>query len=344
MRFQSPLSNLCDTLLQIRESAKQYQSTLISSEAATRAALIDPVLRALGWDIANTNMVEVERTIGKVRADYTLYDSSTSRIIVEAKCLGADLSNPIIVNSLPQYAFNFQVGDIFLTDGIRWLHYSNFQPTNFKPTRVIDISKDNTVHCAAYLVQTLDAAGYWPVEQTIDVISQRIDQLESQVATLQKLVSTIPTTPSAPATPSATSTANTSSSNAPSATNLAFVELSKVPDATGKRPTHLRLPDDTTISVKRWKDVLRECCKYALSNNPSIPIPLADKSARKVSLFSTLKPGKDVSYVTELYNGQDVFIYTNYDANNCIANSLHVLKHVPASAQKVAAAVVVTDQ
>jgi predicted type IV restriction endonuclease len=75
MRFQSPLSNLCDVLSQIKESARQYRNTLTSNEAATRAVLIDPVLRALGWDTANTNMVEVEKTLrAEVRADYVLYD------------------------------------------------------------------------------------------------------------------------------------------------------------------------------------------------------------------------------------------------------------------------------
>lgn len=54
MRIQSPLSNLCEVLRQINDSAAQYQATLKKNEAATRAVLIDPLLRALGWDIANT--------------------------------------------------------------------------------------------------------------------------------------------------------------------------------------------------------------------------------------------------------------------------------------------------
>jgi hypothetical protein len=67
MRFQSPLSNLCDVLIQIQDSANPYESTLTANEAATRAVLVDPVLRALGWDTANTNMVEVEKTLDQMR-------------------------------------------------------------------------------------------------------------------------------------------------------------------------------------------------------------------------------------------------------------------------------------
>ena len=68
-----------------------YRSTLKKNEAATRAVLIDPVLRSLGWDTANTYMVEVEKRMDSVRADYALYDSNSApQIIVEAKALGTD--------------------------------------------------------------------------------------------------------------------------------------------------------------------------------------------------------------------------------------------------------------
>ena len=86
MRFQSPLNNLCDILSQIKSSAKLYEKTLVKNEAATRAVLIDPILRALGWNTANTSMVEVEKTEGQmVRADYALKDKYDNvKIVVEA--------------------------------------------------------------------------------------------------------------------------------------------------------------------------------------------------------------------------------------------------------------------
>src|SRR6266545_55655 len=152
--FQSPLSNLCDVLNLIKDSAKQYQSTLTKNEASTRAVLIDPVLRALGWDTANTHMVQIEKTLGSVRADYALYDiNKDPKIIVEAKALGTNLVQQQLVMNLVTYAFHFQLNDVFMTDGLVWYHYSNFQPKNVTPTRVLDIVKDNPVEVAAYLVQ-----------------------------------------------------------------------------------------------------------------------------------------------------------------------------------------------
>lgn len=117
--FQSPLSNLCDVLNQIRDSAAQYQVILTKNEASTRAVLIDPILRALGWDTANTHMVEIEKINGKFRADYALYDSNREpRVIIEAKALGVQLASSEIIMSLVSYAFQFQLTNVFLTDGL----------------------------------------------------------------------------------------------------------------------------------------------------------------------------------------------------------------------------------
>jgi hypothetical protein len=101
MRIQSPLSNLSDVLTHIKESATRYQATLKKNEAATRAVLIDPVLRALGWDTANTYMVEVEKTLDQARVDYALYDkNATVHIIIDAKSLGVNLAQPSFILSL----------------------------------------------------------------------------------------------------------------------------------------------------------------------------------------------------------------------------------------------------
>jgi hypothetical protein len=53
----SPLASLYQVLQAVRASAQTHAELLRKSEAATRAALIDPVLRVLGWDTANVRMV-----------------------------------------------------------------------------------------------------------------------------------------------------------------------------------------------------------------------------------------------------------------------------------------------
>lgn len=341
MRIKSPLSNLSDAINQVKGSAAQYQQTLRRNEAATRAVLIDPILRALGWDTANTYMVEVEKSLAQTRVDYALYDHNADvKIIIEAKALGGNLHQQNIVMSLVTYAFTYGIQDIFLTDGLVWEHYTNFQPGNVA-SNIIDFSQDTPVDCAAYLVQRLDAAKFWPEEQTIDTVAQQVTQLESVVSTLQKefaqlKAEQLPTSASQPALQTVAPVTHSSAA----VTDHTFVELDSLSNVTKTRPSLCRLPDGSIIKVAVWKDVLRECCKYVLANNDHIPIPLPDRAGKKVSLFNTVKPATGISFVEHEYHGQHIYIYVNYDANNCVSNALHVLKYVPSSAIQIKVGVI----
>ena len=321
MKIRSPLANLTESLSQVLASAKLNMSTLQNNEAATRAVLVDPILQALGWNTGNPTMVEVEKTFLQARVDYALYDSNGDvKVIIEAKKLGADLNNQSILLSLVNYAFTSGVKDIFLTDGLLWSHFTGFEPGILSPSTVLDLRKDALVEIAAYLVHRLDAARYWPEEKDVDELSQQINQLESTIANLEKELNLIRfgNKPE--------EFINTQLSENVQAD---FVALEKIGSVTGTTPSRLRLPDSTVISVKYWSDILREICKFAMESNPLISLPLPDRSGKKVNLFDIVRPHKGISYVEVEYQGKPVFVYTNYDANNCIANSIHALRQVP---------------
>ncbi|RME55853.1 hypothetical protein D6779_11735 [Candidatus Parcubacteria bacterium] len=185
---------------------------------------------------------------------------------------------------------------------------------------MLNLAEDDPVTCAAYFVQHLDAARYWPIEQGIDVLSQRVDELENAVANLQKKLDNLS---------SATGVAAERVKTRQATKKIVFIPLDELEDIAGKKPTHFRLPDGQVLEINTWKDILRESCKFALEHNPSIPIPFPDRVGKKVSLFSHEKPAKKVSFVTEQYNGNKIYIYLNYDSHNCVANALYVLGQVP---------------
>lgn len=339
MRIQSPLSNLRDVLAQVRSSAISYKATLVSNEAATRAVLVDPVLRALGWDTSNTYMVEVEKTLNQTRADYALYDNGRCvKVIIEAKKLGDNLSHHD--TKLVQYAFTFQLASIFLTDGINWLHYTDFHPAHFAPTKVLNIAQDDLGEIAAYLVESLDAARLWPEDQNVDDLSQQVIQLQSDVATLQQELSLLKA-----ASPVATSTDFQPASELPAqkpAQNTAMVwtALDAIPANISLKPKKLRLPNGQEIPITTWKQILIEACKFSLASNPAIPVPLSDRSGRKVCLLNTTPLPKNISQLPLDYGAQTLFIYTHYDARNCISNALYILQQVPGAQKPFSPAVV----
>jgi len=337
MPIESPLATTLNAIRESLASAAAYRTTLEGNEWATRTVLIDPLLRVLGWDLANTYMVEVEKPLGKSKVDYALFNSNLEiAALIEAKSLGSDLSKEEAYDQVLTYAFKSGIPEVFLTDGLVWQHFSGFQPGNIRPTRILDLSNDDLVDVAAYLVQHIDAIRHWPEDQTLDALARDVAQLQSTVSTLQQRLDLLtmvplPTSPNPPV--------GTTPPSPPSPTEADFVLLSRLPSVTGRRPALLRLPDGQHLRVRLWKDVLLEACKYAMATNPAIPIPLADRAGRKVALFALSRPPQNISYVETTYNGKLLFIYTNYDANGCVANAEHILSHVPRNLQRVEPAI-----
>ena len=63
------------------------------SEAETQRGFIEPLFKALGWDIENREEVSLEETISKKRADYGFRINGAPQFYLEAKPLKADLEN-----------------------------------------------------------------------------------------------------------------------------------------------------------------------------------------------------------------------------------------------------------
>ena len=344
MAIESPLSNLCVILTQIKDSAALYQTTLVKNEAATRAVLVDPVLRALGWDTANTYMVEVEKQQSGVRLDYALYDNNNDvKVIVEAKSLGADLTKMDNVKQLMNYAMTFTPQGvshpgIFFTDGEIWHHFTNLMPGNLSPTATFSISKDDPTECAAYFVQHLDAAKFWPQGDTVDKLAQQVFQLTSDLSTVRQELTALrvqimvlgQTKPPAPQTKVRRAAGKSATPPiTPTTAPNRFMRLIQPINFTKTKPSRLKLPSGEIVEITFWREVLTECCKFALVANPNVPVPLPDKSGRKTALLSWLPPAiPSVSHIQETYQGKTLYIYTNYSANIAVANALHILSFV----------------
>ena len=163
------------------------------------------------------------------------------------------------------------------------------------------------------------------------MLSQRVDELENIISNLQKKVTEL--TPSAPNKVISQQVPNTTQPEE-------FIPLTELDEIAGKKPSQFRLPDGEIVEINTWKDILRESCKFTLAHNTSMQMPFPDRVGKKVSLFSLEKPANKVSFVTEQYNGQKIYIYLNYNSNNCVANALYILEKSPKDFRKVQPATV----
>jgi hypothetical protein len=84
------MSELSLVLDKVRAKIAQYQGKEIL-EQNTKTALIDPVLRALGWNVGNLEEVSQEYKHTPTTSnpvDYALFIEKEPKLFVEAKALG----------------------------------------------------------------------------------------------------------------------------------------------------------------------------------------------------------------------------------------------------------------
>ena len=91
------------------------------SEPATREMAVNPALNALGWDTFNPDEVAREYSVLDGRVDYCLRLRGRSRVFIEVKRTGTDLSEH--QQQLLRYAFQEGVDLGVLTDGLVWWLY-----------------------------------------------------------------------------------------------------------------------------------------------------------------------------------------------------------------------------
>ena len=105
----------------IRERLEQK---IFKSETAVRQAIVDPLLRNLGWPTDNTEVVFPEYPVGSGKVDYALCPpASTPRVFIEAKQVG---NIEGAEEQLFGYDSRLRVPIAVLTDGQQW-HF--FHPT-----------------------------------------------------------------------------------------------------------------------------------------------------------------------------------------------------------------------
>ena len=124
------LDDLYELIEKLQERIDVHAAALQKSEALTRYALIDPLLRGLGWDTGDPSQVLVEYRLPKGSqqgfADYALLlETGQPQIIVEAKSLNTPL--PDAAMQALSYCTALGFPYFTVTDGRHWELYETFR-------------------------------------------------------------------------------------------------------------------------------------------------------------------------------------------------------------------------
>jgi hypothetical protein len=121
--------DLAAVLAQARERVVRHRGSAIG-EQNTKATLIEPILRALGWDLEDLEEVrrEYRRRPADNPVDYALHLLRTPRLFVEAKGLDENLDDRRWASQIMGYAVVAGVQWVVLTNGDEYRIYNAHAP------------------------------------------------------------------------------------------------------------------------------------------------------------------------------------------------------------------------
>ncbi len=124
------MNDLALALTNVRARIAKFGGQTIGEEN-TKHALIEPVLRALGWDVGDLDEVRCEYKLKQADnpVDYALFVNGGLRLLVEAKALGENLSKS--AHQIMGYAGVAGIVEwIVLTDGNEYRIYNAYAPVH----------------------------------------------------------------------------------------------------------------------------------------------------------------------------------------------------------------------
>ncbi len=262
------LDDLYQVIEKLRERMEIHQDKLKQSEALTRNALVDPLLRALGWDTEDPALAMPEYKLGSGFADYALLNGGKPAIVIEAKKLGTLLYSA--AEQSVTYCVNDGIEYFVATDGRKWDVYETHRRVPLAEKKIVsfDITDSPASVC-------LDALALW--RRSVQNGSVRKAQ---EPVLEQKAIGLI--------------------------VEGNWIPLSKFqPEKGDPPPMAIRFPDQSTTEIKHWADIpqftadwlnrqgkLNETCipiqsgkRYILSGSPIHPNGADFIATRKAGQF-----------------------------------------------------------
>lgn len=234
------LDDLKETIETLRERIQAHRPYLEGNETRTRQVLIDPMLRALGWDVEDPNSVKLEYGIKRKWADYALMGSGRPIAVIEAKALGRALNDDEKMQAL-NYANMDGIDYMAVTNGDHWQMFDVFKRGQLDNRILMEfqLTRDEPYACA------LQALGLWrpnlasgkPQDVATPVMIEKLTRAES-ASTISK-----PSRGRKVAEP-------------PS--NSDWEPLTSLKVAKGQKPlpnTKIKFPNSSPKPIKNWIDI-----------------------------------------------------------------------------------------
>ena len=134
------VNEIASAVMAVSGRIRNHRPYVAGHETRTRMLLIDPLLCALGWDVLDPEVVQIEAPNEAGSPDYVLKIGGKPRVVVEAKALGK-LKVAATVAQVAAYIFqpSLRTATVaVLTDGVSWRVHDKGKLT--KATRIVKIT------------------------------------------------------------------------------------------------------------------------------------------------------------------------------------------------------------
>ncbi len=305
------LDDLVQTIETLQERIAKHAAELGRNEIRTRTVLIDPLLKALGWDVADPSVVSVEFEAGNGRADYGLLRGSNAPpvVLVEAKKLNEPLSSH--VGQLLTYALERGVPYGCLTDGNKWEVYDVFRmvPMEERIKLSVAISTSETAKAALAIL------GLWRK-------SLKDGSFEEAAEPLLETIET--PAPLPPALPSVVATLPTEASPPPSSLSPGWKRLTDG-SFTHTQPEVIRLPDGSAVDASSWAAAMRVIAEWLRREGKLTPALVATQLNGKAFISSDGKQLNGKSYSEPYKIADGIVLSMQMSADNHARNARTLL-------------------
>ena len=302
-----PLENLLILVKKLRGRIDSHGAAFRQNEMLTRYALIDPLLRELGWNTEDPDMVIPEYSSGRGRSDYALCEESKPVIMLEAKSLDTPLKDA--VEQVIKYCMYEGTKYSAVTDGRRWEIYEPHNPVHIDEKRIISFDlKDPSVINVCLKVLAL-----W-----------RPAVIADHIAAGQAPISSPPTEQPTP----------TESPPSRDLDEEGWEPLSEIdPKQKDQPPTGIIFSNDSRIEIDSWISILIEVARWLISNNildtSHCPIRVSDKANSTRYIVSTQPVHRNDQDFIEPYEMENLYhIEKNFNPEQIVKNTQTIIQYV----------------
>ena len=281
-----PLDSLLKLVETLRQRIDEHGNALRQSEALTRYALIDPLLRELGWDTSDPSQVVPEyRVPNNQMADYVLLANGAPSMVVESKKLDEPLRGGKALDQGILYCAHTRSGHFLLSDGRRWELY---EASSTEPKISFDLKGQSPAEaCLKALALWKPSVESGHVGPGSALVSKKSDStvLSSPVD------STLRETPENIYTIASPQPIVDVSRPIHQDTGVQDWQLvSQMAPKVRTKPTELMFPGGERISINSWKAMLVKITTWLIEadhlTSNCCPVPYSDRSKRYVVALS----------------------------------------------------------